>query len=81
MKNHDAMVIMEPRWNPAVEDQASERLHRIEQTRPVTIYRLIAENTIEEKIIKMHHEKRDLATNFCPKPIKQLKCHRKNCLT
>ena len=39
----------------------SDRAHRIGQTRPVTIYRIIAENTIEEKIVKMHHEKRDLA--------------------
>jgi len=57
----DYVIHMDPWWNPAVEDQASDRAHRIGQTRPVTIYRLIAENTIEEKIVKMHHEKRDLA--------------------
>ncbi len=57
----DYVIHMDPWWNPAIEDQASDRAHRIGQTRPVTIYRLIAENTIEEKIVKMHHEKRDLA--------------------
>ncbi len=57
----DYVIHMDPWWNPAVEDQASDRAHRIGQTRPVTIYRLIAENTIEEKIVKMHHDKRDLA--------------------
>jgi SNF2 family DNA or RNA helicase len=57
----DYVIHMDPWWNPAVEDQASDRAHRIGQKRPVTIYRLIAENTIEEKIVKMHHEKRDLA--------------------
>lgn len=57
----DYVIHMDPWWNPAVEDQASDRAHRIGQTRPVTIYRLIAENTIEEKIVKLHHEKRDLA--------------------
>ncbi|HLW06789.1 MAG TPA: DEAD/DEAH box helicase, partial [Marinilabiliaceae bacterium] len=57
----DYVIHMDPWWNPAVEDQASDRAHRIGQTRPVTIYRIIAENTIEEKIVKMHHDKRDLA--------------------
>ncbi len=57
----DYVIHMDPWWNPAVEDQASDRAHRIGQTRPVTIYRIIAENTIEEKIVKMHHNKRDLA--------------------
>jgi SNF2 family DNA or RNA helicase len=57
----DYVIHMDPWWNPAVEDQASDRAHRIGQTRPVTIYRLIAENTIEEKIVQLHHEKRDLA--------------------
>jgi SNF2 family DNA or RNA helicase len=57
----DYVIHMDPWWNPAVEDQASDRSHRIGQKRPVTIYRLIVENTIEEKIVKLHHEKRDLA--------------------
>ena len=51
----------DPWWNPAVEEQASDRAHRIGQTRPVTIYRLIAQNTIEEKIVALHQHKRDLA--------------------
>jgi len=50
-----------PRWNPAAEDQASDRAHRIRQTRPVTVYRLVAADTIEEKIVQLHHAKRDLA--------------------
>ncbi len=47
----DFVIHLDPWWNPAVEDQASDRAHRIGQSRPVTIYRLVAENTIEEKII------------------------------
>ncbi len=57
----DYVIHLDPWWNPAVEDQASDRAHRIGQQRPVTIYRLVAENTIEEKIIQLHHLKRDLA--------------------
>jgi SNF2 family DNA or RNA helicase len=57
----DYVIHLDPWWNPAVEDQASDRTHRIGQQRPVTIYRLVAENTIEEKIIQLHHHKRDLA--------------------
>ncbi len=57
----DYVIHMDPWWNPAVEDQASDRAHRIGQTRPVTIYRLVCKNTIEEKIVKLHQEKRDLA--------------------
>lgn len=57
----DFVIHLDPWWNPAVEDQASDRAHRIGQTRPVTIYRLVAENTIEEKIVKLHDTKRDLA--------------------
>lgn len=60
----DYVIHMDPWWNPAVEDQASDRTHRIGQTRPVTIYRLIAENTIEEKIIDLHRTKRDLADSL-----------------
>ncbi len=57
----DYVIHMDPWWNPAIEDQASDRAHRIGQTRPVTIYRLVCKNTIEEKIVHLHQEKRDLA--------------------
>ena len=57
----DYVIHMDPWWNPAVEDQASDRAHRIGQTRPVTIYRLVTEGTIEEQIVDLHHHKRDLA--------------------
>jgi superfamily II DNA or RNA helicase len=57
----DYVIHMDPWWNPAVEDQASDRTHRMGQTRPVTIYRLVVKGTIEEKIVKLHAHKRDLA--------------------
>ena len=57
----DYVIHLDPWWNPAVEDQASDRAHRIGQSRPVTIYRLVAEGTIEEQIVDLHHRKRDLA--------------------
>ena len=57
----DYVIHMDPWWNPAVEDQASDRAHRIGQERPVTIYRLVAKDTIEERILKLHATKRDLA--------------------
>ncbi len=60
----DYVIHMDPWWNPAVEDQASDRAHRIGQKRPVTIYRLVAKNTIEEKIVDLHHQKRDLADSL-----------------
>ena len=60
----DYVIHMDPWWNPAVEDQASDRAHRIGQQRPVTVYRLVARNTIEEKIVRLHGEKRDLADSL-----------------
>ena len=60
----DYVIHLDPWWNPSVEDQASDRAHRIGQSRPVTVYRLVAENTIEEKIIKLHNTKRDLADSL-----------------
>lgn len=57
----DYVIHMDPWWNPAVEDQASDRAHRMGQIRPVTIYRLVAKDTIEEKIVALHRHKRDLA--------------------
>ncbi|MEL6552180.1 MAG: DEAD/DEAH box helicase [Cyanobacteria bacterium J06621_11] len=60
----DYVIHMDPWWNPAVEDQASDRAHRIGQQRPVTIYRLVAKGTIEEKIVGLHQIKRDLADSL-----------------
>jgi SNF2 family DNA or RNA helicase len=58
------VIHLDPWWNPAVEDQASDRSHRIGQKRPVTVYRLISQNTIEEKIVRLHSKKRDLADSL-----------------
>jgi SNF2 family DNA or RNA helicase len=52
---------MDPWWNPAVEDQAADRAHRIGQERPVTVYRLVARDTVEEKILVLQEKKRALA--------------------
>jgi SNF2 family DNA or RNA helicase len=60
----DYVIHLDPWWNPAVEDQASDRAHRLGQKRPVTIYRLVAKGTIEEKILQLHGQKRDLADSL-----------------
>jgi len=60
----DYVIHMDPWWNPATEDQASDRAHRIGQQRPVTIYRLVCKQTIEEKILALHQHKRDLADSL-----------------
>jgi SNF2 family DNA or RNA helicase len=57
----DYVVIADPWWNPAVEDQASGRAHRIGQQRPVTVYRLVNKGTLEDKILTLHRDKRELA--------------------
>jgi SNF2 family DNA or RNA helicase len=60
----DYVLHLDPWWNPAVEDQASDRAHRIGQDRPVTIYRLVMQDSIEEKILALHRDKRDLANDL-----------------
>ncbi|MBR7801568.1 DEAD/DEAH box helicase [Undibacterium fentianense] len=60
----DYVIHLDPWWNPAVEDQASDRAHRMGQQRPVTVYRLVTQDTIEERIIALHAEKRDLADSL-----------------
>ena len=57
----DYVVIADPWWNPAAEDQASGRAHRIGQQRPVTVYRLVNAGTLEERILTLHQTKRELA--------------------
>jgi SNF2 family DNA or RNA helicase len=56
----DTVIHFDPWWNPAVEDQATDRAHRIGQTRVVTSYKLIARDTVEEKILNLQNRKRDL---------------------
>jgi SNF2 family DNA or RNA helicase len=57
----DYVVITDPWWNPAAEDQAMGRAHRIGQQRPVTVYRLVAKGTLEESVVALHQDKRALA--------------------
>ena len=56
----DYVIHYDPWWNPAVEDQATDRAHRIGQTKNVFVYRLITKNSVEEKIMKLKERKRDL---------------------
>ena len=55
---------LDPWWNPAIEQQATDRAYRIGQDQAVTVYHLVSKNTIEEKIIRLHQTKRDLADNI-----------------
>ncbi|MCW1883443.1 DEAD/DEAH box helicase [Luteolibacter flavescens] len=56
----DTVVHLDPWWNPAVEAQATDRAHRIGQTRPVTVYRLMTRDTVEERVRRMQDKKRAL---------------------
>ena len=55
------VILLDPWWNPAVENQAADRAHRIGQKNPVTVYRLIAADTVEERVLELHREKKALA--------------------
>jgi superfamily II DNA or RNA helicase len=56
----DYVFVLDPWWNPATEAQAVDRTHRIGQDKTVTVYRLVAEGTIEEKVVELQQRKRDL---------------------
>jgi SNF2 family DNA or RNA helicase len=58
------VFLLDPWWNPAVEAQAIDRTHRIGQTREVFAYRLIARDTVEEKVLELQRSKRDLADSI-----------------
>jgi SNF2 family DNA or RNA helicase len=60
----DYVVHLDPWWNPAVEDQATDRAYRIGQTRPVNVFRLVIKDSLEEKILELHAKKRELAADF-----------------
>jgi superfamily II DNA or RNA helicase len=57
----DHVFLLDPWWNPAVEDQAADRAHRIGQERSVMVYRMVAKDTVEERIFGLQQKKRDLA--------------------
>ena len=58
------VIHLDPWWNPAIEQQATDRAYRIGQKQKVIVYHLIAENTIEEKILRLHQTKRSLADSL-----------------
>ena len=58
------VIHLDPWWNPAIEQQATDRAYRIGQKQKVTVYHLISENTIEEKILRLHQTKRSLADSL-----------------
>lgn len=58
------VIHLDPWWNPAIEQQATDRAYRIGQQQKVTVYRLISAQTIEEKILRLHQTKRDLADSL-----------------
>jgi superfamily II DNA or RNA helicase len=57
----DTVIHYDPWWNPAVEDQATDRAHRIGQDKPVMVYRLVVEHTVEQKMVELGAEKRKIA--------------------
>lgn len=57
----DTVIFYDPWWNPAVESQAMDRAHRIGQDKPVFVYKLLTENTVEEKILALQEKKKALA--------------------
>ena len=60
----DIVIHYDPWWNVAAQNQATDRTHRIGQTRVVTVYRLIAKGTIEEKILELQEAKQKLADDI-----------------
>jgi superfamily II DNA or RNA helicase len=57
----DHVFLLDPWWNPAVEDQAADRAHRFGQERPVMVYRMVAKDTVEERILALQEKKRGVA--------------------
>ena len=64
LTNADYIFLLDPWWNPAVEAQAIDRAHRIGRLKPVVAYRLIARDTVEEKILELQARKRELADSI-----------------
>ena len=62
----DTVIHYDPWWNPAVEDQATDRAHRIGQDKPVFVYKLIVAGSIEEQILALQEKKAELAVASFP---------------
>jgi superfamily II DNA or RNA helicase len=60
----DTVIHYDPWWNPAVEDQATDRAHRIGQDKPVFVYKLVAQGTVEERMLELQHRKKALAAGI-----------------
>ena len=69
----DTVIHFDPWWNPAVENQATDRAHRIGQDKPVFVYKLIIENSIEEKIQQIQQTKAELANSLLSEEISESK--------
>ncbi|MCU0286782.1 MAG: DEAD/DEAH box helicase, partial [Acidobacteria bacterium] len=69
----DYVIIFDPWWNPAVEAQAIDRSHRIGQTKKVFVYRMVVKNTIEEKMLALQQEKRELVDKLITSESKAFK--------
>jgi len=67
----DHVIIVDPWWNPAVEEQAWSRAHRIGQTKKVVVTKLYSKGTIEEKILNLHQKKRGMIDFFLSKSLKE----------
>lgn len=65
----DGVVIYDPWWNPAAEEQAADRAHRLGQTKQITVHKLICENTIEEKILLLQERKSSLSASILEKAV------------
>jgi SNF2 family DNA or RNA helicase len=63
----DYVFVLDPWWNPAAEEQAIDRVHRIGQDRTVFVYRFVSAETIEEKVVALQEHKRDLFTRVIDK--------------
>ena len=57
----DHVFLLDPWWNPAVEEQAADRAHRFGQERPVMVYRMVTKDTVEERILGLQERKRHIA--------------------
>jgi SNF2 family DNA or RNA helicase len=76
----DHVFLLDPWWNPAVEEQAADRAHRIGQERPVFVYRMVAENTVEERILALQEKKRSVSEMALGEPGAALSISREDLL-